>query len=1206
MPAIAPATRVDSAGTGTERRRWPSAAARAWLLAALAMVAHARDAAAQAYGSMPAPDSPIYLTGTMASPGVLTLEVLNLAAAGTLDVAPSALGAPLSLTPPTPQSIPASGQTSYQITCAPSQTGQWFEKLTFATNDPQRPTVTYPITCATPGSFGAVCPIRQVSPASVSGPPNAVVTLVAQQIVTTSPPRPGDAPLGAETFNWVASPGFTFLANGSNSLTVIESLSFDPAAGVFKATSTVDVLLAGTPGASGTISANSASCGGATPPVVYDATVEQQGTIGSIRPLVGDGEVANVGALVTIRGRIEYQGKGTTPSVQLNIAIGDARFEANGQRTLSVPTNAQLEFEAQVRFGGNPGPIAIDATAEGFDPYRFNLQSTFVQTLTILSGNNQVGVPGRPGQNLVVEVRENGQPAAGVQVDWRVVFGNVVTLGATTSQTDVAGRASVGITFNTAPGEGEVEARTARGESVRFRVRNQAAGLAVVEGDNQTGAAGSVADLPITFRLQNGEGQPIAGERVDFALVQGTASFDVNPALTDPTGVASVRLRYGPSAGEVRIQASAFGGQNVAFARASVFQPTLALGGGDGQSGPAGSALPQPLVVVLGQPALAKGLAGIVVNWSVLSGGGTLSSTTTQTGSDGRASVGYTLGPQGGLNQVRASVAGVGEIVFSATAAGGSGPPPGGSVLEIVSGDNQVLPTTQDSEPLVVRLRTSQGQPIANACIQWTGSANVQLSASQTSTGSNGQSSITAQVGVPGPATVTARTCDGSLQAVFDLNGGVQNIEELSPAQESVATAIDVACPALAAQTGSLDPAQQDLLARCSELVVNAGDDPGDVTDALEALLGDESQAQGSAAIATTSAQFQNLKARIEALRGGATGISVGGLTFAGSDGVLPLSFLPSAVLAEEQAGGGEAGAGFSRWGFFASGTIGNGERDRTTDNPGFEFDTWGVTAGVDYRASDSLVLGMALGFNSNDTDVGADQGRLETRGWNVSGYGSFYQGDTFYADGVLTWGRNRYDITRRIRYMIDGVGGGVTTVDQTASAEPDGDQLQFALSLGRDFVRGPWSIGPYLRGTYTRIDFDGYVERLSNPGAPGSGLALAVDGRELKSLEGVLGGKVSYTTSTSWGVLIPHLQVEWLHEFEDSPEDVVSRFVSDPSGTPITIAGETLDSNYFNLGLGLSGVFANGRSAFVYYEHRAGQTDYSQDSLAIGIRIEF
>ena len=135
-------------------------------------------------------------------------------------------------------------------------------------------------------------------------------------------------------------------------------------------------------------------------------------------------------------------------------------------------------------------------------------------------------------------------------------------------------------------------------------------------------------------------------------------------------------------------------------------------------------------------------------------------------------------------------------------------------------------------------------------------------------------------------------------------------------------------------------------------------------------------------------------------------------------------------------------------------------------------------------------------------------------------------------------------------------------------------------------------------------MDFDAYDETL-NAGV-GSGLGLAVDERELTSMTAVLGGKFTWALSRDWGILMPHAQVEWEHEFEDDPQQLAARFLHDPTHTTIRATGAEVDTDYFNIGFGLSALFANGRSAFLYYEHLAGSEGLSQDNLSIGVRLEF
>ncbi len=106
---------------------------------------------------------------------------------------------------------------------------------------------------------------------------------------------------------------------------------------------------------------------------------------------------------------------------------------------------------------------------------------------------------------------------------------------------------------------------------------------------------------------------------------------------------------------------------------------TIAMAGGNDQTGPVGLPLSSPLAVVVtdaaGQP-----VEGVGVSWSA-QGGGSVSAATTTTGSNGRASVSRVLGPTAGAQATTASVAGLegSPVTFAATAV--EGPPAGGIAL---------------------------------------------------------------------------------------------------------------------------------------------------------------------------------------------------------------------------------------------------------------------------------------------------------------------------------------------------------------------------------------------------------------------------------------------------------------------------------------------------------------------------------------------
>jgi outer membrane autotransporter protein len=866
-----------------------------------------------------------------------------------------------------------------------------------------------------------------------------------------------------------------------------------------------------------------------------------------------------------------------------------------------------------VTLGNTPGRVRVRATRadspEDFQDYTLTIQpGPNDLVLAVVSGDGQTGVPNSSVDPLVARLTRGGQPVAGETVTWQLVSG-AAQLSATNTVTDANGNVQIGVTLGSALGPVTIRASSGAAAVVFGllieRIDPTSLTLRAVSGGDQTGPVGSRAALPLVVEVLDQDNRPVRGLTLEWQVFSGSATLDSAETTTGPSGQSTQGFRFGTAAGTVQIRAR-FSGSTQPFVsfNATAFVPTLELVSGNNQTALAGSPLPQDFVVGITGAAPGAALAGITVRWEVTAGGGSLGSATTTTAADGRSGNRLTLGPSLGVNRVTASIDGGSSVTFTANGQVQTQP------LAAVSGNNQVIATRVDSAPLVVELRTAAGAPVQGAALTWS-ATNAQLRVTETTTDAQGRSSNTAQVLLPGAATVTVQLQAASgvgTQVVFTLDGGVGNIPQLDEEEETIGNAIDNLCPALVA-AANLTPEEADLLARCLELVNNAGAHPDQVENALVQMQQDVAIAQANAALVAASTQFDNVKTRMAALRGGASGVDVNGLAIANSSGVMPLSFLPSAVVqseGEDEGGSAaaETGSDFSRWGFFASGIIGRGEQDARSITPEYDYDTSGLTAGVDYRVNDAWIVGASLGYNKQDTDIANGRGGIDTTGWSVSAYSTWYQPSNWYFDGVLTLGNNDYDINRRIAYEIVGASGTVTRVDQRAEAATGGDQLSLALSFGRDFQKGAWTYGPYLRGSYTRVEFDGYAEELE--AGPGSGLGLLVESRELKSMTGVLGGKVTYAFSRDWGILMPHAQIEWEHEFKDDPQSLVTRFLNDPTASAIRIEGDPVDTNYYNVGFGLSALFPGGRSAFFYYEHLAGSEGLSQDNLSLGVRIEF
>ncbi len=948
------------------------------------------------------------------------------------------------------------------------------------------------------------------------------------------------------------------------------------------------------------------------PPISEFVTILVTDGVAQIIPVEGDGQRGLVNqAALPLRALYTIDDLPTAGiPVQWSVTGGGS------PTSTSTLTNGDGIATLNYTFGGTPGPVVVTATV-GEVSTQFLLEATVGQ-LGIASGDGQSGAPGEPLANPLVVVVSvppaNAKSLANIPVSWAVVAGSG-SLAQAVTLTDANGQASNSFVLGDATGLQQVRASIAGGAEVVFSANALTPSLSIVSGNGQRGPVQTVADLPLIVELLDAGGRPLAGQDIQWSISGGDAVLiaggapvgNVTQVPTDEGGRSRIDFRYGSAPGPITIQAvsALTGGPAIFTAQAEL--PGLRIVSGDNQSGDVGATLAEDFVVSIA-PEAVKALGGVTINWQVLSGNGTLANSTSVTDASGVARNRLTLGAEPGANQVRASILNGPQVTLNATALN-----PAGQLVK-VSGDNQAnLPTNTDSAPMVVRLNRVGGGVFAGATIRWEGSnagfvtteGGALASQTTSTTNAQGEARIIARVIASGPATVRAVVDNGAAAepVVFTLEGAIANTGTLDGGQRDVAQVLDGACAALA-NLASRTPAQEDLLQRCRELQRNAGDNPGDVGDALDELSPDVGLTMTGAGLEVISTQVANVNGYLIEARNNPGGGRFK-LGLATADGMLPLSLLPAAMLDETSAEGQDLGPDFGRWGFFASGQIGRGKYTRGQRTPDFDYSSGNLTLGVDYRVTDTLILGGGVGFSRHDTDLRNDGGTLDVSGWNVIGYGTWYNERQWFVDGVVSLGSNDYDLRRNIDYRIAAANGGLTVVEQVASANTDGDQLGLSLSIGRDWQHGPWNINSYLRGNYLRTEYDAYSESMI-AGRPGEGLALAVEARDLKSLSSILGGKATYILSRDWGILMPHVQAEWEHKFEDDPTQLFSRFLADPSGTRFIQLGDDIDTNTFNVGFGLSALWPGGRSAYLAYERLVGASGLTQNTLSVGVRVEF
>jgi outer membrane autotransporter protein len=181
----------------------------------------------------------------------------------------------------------------------------------------------------------------------------------------------------------------------------------------------------------------------------------------------------------------------------------------------------------------------------------------------------------------------------------------------------------------------------------------------------------------------------------------------------------------------------------------------------------------------------------------------------------------------------------------------------------------------------------------------------------------------------------------------------------------------------------------------------------------------------------------------------------------------------------------------------------------------------------------------------------------------------------------------------------------GGSSIDATrldADADTDGDDFVASLGLGYDWSRDALTFGPYARLTYYESNIDGYTEG----GTGATELALKVDDQSVESLTSSIGARLSYAISQSFGVIIPQIRAEWVHEYSNDARDIAATYVFDPNQIPLLAKTNDPDRDYGYIGVGVSSVLPQGRQLFLDYQGLVGYRDLEDHRIVAGLRLEF
>ena len=316
--------------------------------------------------------------------------------------------------------------------------------------------------------------------------------------------------------------------------------------------------------------------------VDFEATAVP-GLPGEIVVVSGDGQAApRLSTLLdplTVRVEDRFQNPVEGVTVEFAVIAGGGSVQPTSTST-DVAGLATTQWTLGVPLGDQSVSIMVDPLL----PTTVSAVATIVpQLVQILDGNGQTGIAGEPLPNppSVRVLDPGGAPVSSLDVDFSVSEngGLLESMDGTevspslTVRTDVMGVATVGSWIvGTTPGTHDVTVEVPGLVPVVLTATAETgppALLVKVSGDQQLGVVGTLLAAPLSVRVTDTHGNPVAGSTITFGPASGDGSVFPTQATSDSNGTAATEWTLGSSLGSQSVGASIETGAMVTFTAAA-------------------------------------------------------------------------------------------------------------------------------------------------------------------------------------------------------------------------------------------------------------------------------------------------------------------------------------------------------------------------------------------------------------------------------------------------------------------------------------------------------------------------------------------------------------------------------------------------------------------------------------------------------------
>ncbi len=381
---------------------------------------------------------------------------------------------------------------------------------------------------------------------------------------------------------------------------------------------------------------------------------------------------------------------------------------------------------------------------------------------------------------------------------------------------------------------------------------------------------------------------------------------------------------------------------------------------------------------------------------------------------------------------------------------------------------------------------------------------------------------------------------------------------------------------------------------------------------ALRWTAGENLAAPGAVSTAFANGQLASVAGRVAALRLGATGFSFNGLNVQGQEyPALALDARPPLGGGASADSGSDIGIA-SRWGGFLNGAYGWGYRQPSVLEDAFAYDSRDATAGVDYRVSRRLVLGISGSYTYQRVEF--DPARsVAGGGFDSKGYGGLFYGlyewEGPYISFSAGYQRSTLDENRLITYPSFNIA--VPSTDVTAYGTTHTNTLLASFSAGWALTHGGFTAEPFVNADYRHVNLDGFRESSYNNSGPDQGEPAGFDfdyaPQQFHVLDTSVGLRLQYAFTLRFGVFVPYARAEYHHDFATNDYTVSAAYNAIAAdGAQFNLPTDPTDRNFQQFAGGFSVVLPHGIQAFAQFQIATGVQYVTSRLVSGGIRAEF